>query len=176
MFCPTSDDSNDTIHNGYDEDQMETIAKLLQNTNVTGDERRLVDFTVHEKLTLSTKEERDSLMKLESNISRIEPSISASVEGNIPETNKNLLKKLKEVYQSQEETPEINVTHFHVTIKKLIESKGSRCKYVTDSSICCKTPEFDRDTQGSALLLQLGIGTQVNFYVQEEAARLPPLI
>ena len=92
-------------------------------------------------------------MKLESNISRIEPSISASVEGNIREINKNLLKKLKEVYQSQEETPETTVTHFHVTIKKLIELKGSRCKYVTDSSICCKTLEFDRDTQGSALLL-----------------------
>ena len=47
MFCPTSDDSNDTTHNGYDEDQMETIAKLLQNINVTGDERLLVDFNVH---------------------------------------------------------------------------------------------------------------------------------
>ena len=54
MFCPSSDYSDDTIHNGFDEDQMEAIAKLLQDT-VTADERFPVDFYVQEKLTLSTK-------------------------------------------------------------------------------------------------------------------------
>ena len=43
MFCSSSDDSDDTIHNGFDEDQTEVIAKLLKNT-VAADERFLVDL------------------------------------------------------------------------------------------------------------------------------------
>ena len=41
-----------------------------------------------------------------------------------------------------------------MTIEKLIELKASGCTYVTDSSICSKTLEFEWDTQGSVLLLQ----------------------
>ena len=51
MFCPSSDYSDDTLHNGFDEDQIEAIAKLLQDNNVTADERFAVDFNVQEKLT-----------------------------------------------------------------------------------------------------------------------------
>ena len=40
MFCSNSDDS-DTVHNGFDEDQMEVIAKLLQNTNMS---QQMKDF------------------------------------------------------------------------------------------------------------------------------------
>ena len=114
MFCPSSDYSDDRIHNGFDEDQMEAIAKLLQDTNVTADERFPVDFNVQEKLTLSTKEESDSLMELESDMSRIDPAISASVEGNIPEIKRKLQEKFEEIYQNQEETSETNVTRFLV--------------------------------------------------------------
>ena len=153
MFCPSSDCSDDTIHNGFDEDQMEAIAKLLQDT-VTADERFPVDFYVQEKLTLSTKEESDSLMELESDMRRIDPAISASVEGNIPEIKRKLQEKFEEIYQNQEETPETNVTRFLVTVENLIKLKGSRCTYVTDSSICGKTLEFEWDTQESVLLLQ----------------------
>ena len=120
LFYSSSDDSDDTIHNGFDEGQVEVIAKLLQNTNVTPDERFPVDFNVHEKLILSTKEESDSLMELESDISRIEPAISASVEGNILETKRKLQEKFEEIYQNQEETPETNVTRFLATVEKLI--------------------------------------------------------
>ena len=120
MFYSSSDDSDDTIHNGFDEGQVEVIAKLLQNTNVTPDERFLVDFHVHEKLILSTKEESDSLMELESGISRIEPAISASVEGNFLETKRKLPEKFEEIYQNQEETPETNVIRFLATVEKLI--------------------------------------------------------
>ena len=98
MFCCSSDNSDDTIHNGFDKDHMEAIAKLLQNTNVTGDERFLADFNVHEKLTLSTNEESDSLTELPDDISRIEPSISASVEGNILEIKEKLQEKFEEIY------------------------------------------------------------------------------
>ena len=154
MFYSSSDDSDDTIHNGFDEDQMEVNAKLLQNTNVTAKERFSVDFNAHEKLTLSTREESDSLMELESDISRIEPAIPAFVEGNIPEIKRKLQEKFEETYQNQEETPETNVTRFLVTLEKLIESKGSRCTYVTDYNSCGKILEFEWDTQGSVLLLQ----------------------
>ena len=98
MFCSSSDNSDDTIHNSFDKDQMEAIAKLLQNTNVTGDERFLVDFNVHEKLTLSPNEEIDSLTELPSDISRIEPSFSASVEGSILKIKEKLQEKLEEIY------------------------------------------------------------------------------
>ena len=98
MFCSSSDNSDDTIHNSFDKDQMEAIAKLLQNTNVTGDERFLADFNVHEKLTLSTNDESDSLTELPGDISRIEPSISASVEGNILEIKEKLQEKFEEIY------------------------------------------------------------------------------
>ena len=30
-FCPSSDYSDDKLHNGFDEDQIEAIAKLLQD-------------------------------------------------------------------------------------------------------------------------------------------------
>ena len=117
---------------------MELIAKPLQKTNATADEIFPVDFNVHKKLTLSTKEENDSLMELESDISRIEPAISASVEGNIPEIKRKLQEKFEEIYQNQEETPETNVTRFFVTVEKLIELKGSRYTYVMDYNICGK--------------------------------------
>ena len=75
---------------------MEAIAELLQNTNVTADERFPVDSNDHEKLTLSTKEESGCLMELESDISRTGTAISGSVEGNIQEKNKeNCRKNLK---------------------------------------------------------------------------------
>ena len=154
MFCPSSDYSDDTLHNGFDEDQIEAIAKLLQDNNVTADERFAVDFNVQEKLTLSTKEESDSLMELESDISRIEPAISTSVEGDIPEIKRKLQEKFEEIYQNQEETPETNVIRFLVTVENLIKLKGSMCTYNTDSSICGKTLEFEWDTQESVLLLQ----------------------
>ena len=49
MFYLGSDDSDDAVHDGFDEDQMEAIAKLLRNTNVTVDERFSVYFNVHER-------------------------------------------------------------------------------------------------------------------------------
>ena len=153
MFCSSSDDSDDTIHNGFNEDQMEVIAKLLQNT-VTADERFPVDFNIHEKLTLSTKEKKDSLMELESDIRRIEPAISASVEGNVPEIKRKLQEKFEQIYQNQEQTPETNVTRFLVTVEKLIVLEGLKCTNVTDYNICCKILEFEWDTQGSVLLMQ----------------------
>ena len=120
MFFSFSDDSDDTIHYGFDEYQTEVIAKLQQNTSVTPDERFPVDFNVYEKLALSTKEDSDSLMELESYIIRIEPAISASVEGNFLETKRKLQEKFEEIYQNQEETPETNVTRFLATVEKLI--------------------------------------------------------
>ena len=93
-------------------------------------------------------------MELESDMSRTKPAISASVDGRIPEVKRKLPEKFEEIYQNQEETPETNVARFLVTVKNLIKLKGSRCSYVTDSSICGKTLEFEWDTQGSVLLLQ----------------------
>ena len=154
MFCPSSDYSHDTFHNGFDEDQMEAIAKLLQGTNIIADERFPVDFNVHEKLKLSIKEISDSLMELESDMSRTKPAISASVDGRIPEVKRKLPEKFEEIYQNQEDTHETNVARFLVTVKNLIKLKRSRCSYVMDSSMCCKTLEFEWDTQGSVLLLQ----------------------
>ena len=137
MFCSSSDDSDDTIHNGFDEDQMEVIVKLLQNT-VIADERFPIDFNVHEKLTLSTKEKNDSLMELERDVRRIKPAISASVEGNVPEIKRKLQEKFEQIYQNQEQTPETNVTRFLVTVEKHIELKGLKYTYVTDYNICGK--------------------------------------
>ena len=48
-------------------------------------------------------------MELESDISRIEPAISASVEGNILEIKRKL-------QENQEETPETNATHFSLQL------------------------------------------------------------
>ena len=173
MFYSSSDDSDDTIHNGFDEDQMEVKAKLLQNTNVTAEERFSVDFNAHEKLTLSAREESDSLMELESDISRIEPAISASVEGNIPEIKRKLQEKIEEIYQNQEETPEANVTGFIVTVEKLIKLQTIIfvVKYLSgilkDLYFYCNR---------SAQTIIMGIGTQVKFYAQEEATRFTPSI
>ena len=47
---------------------------------------------------MSTKEESDSFMELENDISRIKPAIFASLEGNIPEIKRKLQEKFK-IYQ-----------------------------------------------------------------------------
>ena len=73
---------------------METIAELLQNTNVIAAERFPVDSFDHEKLTLSTKEESGCLMELESDISRTGTAISGSVEGNIQGKKRKLQEKI----------------------------------------------------------------------------------
>ena len=116
---------------------MEVIVKLLQNT-VIADERFPIEFNVHEKLTLSTKEKNDSLMELERDVRRIKPAISASVEGNVPEIKRKLQEKFEQIYQNQEQTPETNVTRFLVTVEKHIELKDLKYTYVTDYNICGK--------------------------------------
>ena len=75
-------------------------------------------MNVYEKLT-STKDESE-----ESDLSRIEPAISASVKGNILEIKRKLHEKCEEIYKNQEETSETNVTRFLVTVEKLIELMG----------------------------------------------------
>ena len=142
MFYLGSDDSDDAIHDGFDEDQMGAIAKLLRNTNVTVDERFSVYFNVHERREWFCYEKWYRIKPASANLhfcGRKHP-------GNKTET-------LEEIYQNQEEIPKSNVTRFVVTVEKLIELKGWRCTYVTDYNISGKTLEFEWCTQGSVLLL-----------------------
>ena len=153
MFCPSSDYSHDTIHNGFDEDQMEAIAKLHQGTNVIADERFPVDFNVHEKLKLSIKEISDSLMELESDMSRTKPAISASVDGRIPEVKR----KLPERDQGAHMLRILAFVVKHLNLSGILKDLYFYCN-------------------GSGLTIVLSIGTQMKFYVQEEATRFTPSI
>ena len=88
-------------------------------------------------------------MELESDISWIEPVISAPAEGNFLEIKRELQKQFEEIYQNPEETPE-TVT-FPCNCRKAHWVKGSKCTCVTDCNNCNKTLEYDWDTTGSVL-------------------------
>lgn len=102
---------DDVVEEGFTEETVNSLANVLDKLAVKDD--MSIDFNIHQSFCLSQSNDEileadsrnESNMDIEADESKLEPEISASIEGNLVEIKTKLASEFSKIFDSNPEMP-----------------------------------------------------------------------